>query len=548
MYNIMQWATQKFSAQAVSHQITVKHNPLSSNIIFDPDLITELTPVAYNETFSRLFLGDTRRAGGKTVAGLSSYAPEVIIDHYAARMQARRIDKESVEARTLLKRNNAYVIGKGPRLDPTPDYITLGISSESAKEWAKKVKNGFHLWAKSKKSDITGDNNFYQNVRFAKHQANRDGGSFPRFFYSDDPDLLNPLQIGFIDSNQIRGDEFTFTSGPLRQDTGIKTDENGKAISYKVWIPLQNKPNRYEFVEIPVKDEATGRQIMLHIFDKEYAGQKRGIPKINHAIQDFEDITSYNNAQLTRMINGASLNFTSENALQDPGDFGFSKLRTNAAGIIIQEESPTPVRPATLSSDVVNYQRLDEATLSEPGVNVFEARQGDKLKATPDLSPGETAKDFMESRFDILAPSMGMSPEVAKMRTNSSFTAAKGAFGMQDDQADIERDDIESDFMNIAYEMWLSGEIAAGRIQAPGWSDPILKEAWLQNRWIYAPPIDLNPLQTAKANKENASIGAVDLARVAENLNGSDFDSNAQKLKDQVQELPHDPFEKTTGV
>ena len=501
--------------------------------------------------------GDTRFTGGKTARGLDSYYGFKIIDHYGARSQARKIDIESVEAHTLLKRNNSYTIGRGLRRKSTPDFRKLGITREEATEWAKAFDSAFNTWAKSSDSDVTGVNNFYQNTAFAHLQVSRDGEGLPRFSYSDDPELLNPLQIGFLDPNQIMGDEFTFTSGPISQDTGLIPDKNGKTIGFKVWIvdnenktsgqnaatiPTFRQSGAIKLVEVPAKDKESGLPIMLHMFKPTYPGQKRGIPKLFHAIQDFQDITGYHKAALQRMENGALINFTAFNKQQDPGDFGMSDLSDDPAGVTTKTPTESSGAPSAPSAEVVTCTAIPEATVHETGINVFEAKQGDELKGTPDLSPGETAKDFIDGRISNIAPSMGMSPEVAAMRTNSSFTAAKGAFGMQDNEADIERDDIVADFADHVVFAWMFGEVASGRMSAPGFSSPHLRAAWLQGHWIAGPPIVLNPQQEATAAKINVELGREDLATSAENLNGSNFESNAAKLTEQLEQLPTDPY------
>jgi hypothetical protein len=168
--------------------------------------------------------------------------------------------------------------------------------------------------------------------------------------------------------------------------------------------------------------------------------------------------------------------------------------------------------------------------------------QGDTLKPAPDLSPGETAKEFIGFVSDDVSACLNMAPEVVDMKFGSSFTASKGSLGLQDIEARIERDDLESDLEDPIYFAWLSGEIAAGRVQAPGWSDPIIRAAWLKKRMTADPPIILNPVQEATATEKNVAMARMDLAEAAENLNGSDYETNAANLTKQLDILPTDPF------
>lgn len=492
------------------------------------------------------WFGDHRQTGGKTAEGLSTYKADLIIDHYGTRQNARAIVARSTEARTQIKRSNDYAYGKGPRLDPTPERSILGITADQARQWGEEVSKRFHLWASSKDSDATGTNTFYQNIRLAAWMKKRENDVFIRLTYSDDEELSNPLQISFIDPNQIRGDEFTNSEGPDAQDTRIVCDKNGKEIAYKVWIPDDENPGHFIEKTIPARDENTGRLLMLHMFTPEYAGQKRGISEYFHAIQDFEDIGKYVNATLTRAINGASMNYTVENEIQDPSDAGLPNIDDGSAGLPTEADpgaTATVTGPTNVDISAVQIRKLPEATTNTPGINLLASRQGDKIKALDDMSPSETSSEFTENRFERLSASFGNSPEIMSMKFGSSFAAGKAAFGLQDNSATIDRSDTESDVSNPIFEMWLSEEIAAGRIKAPGFSDPILKKAWLKNRWEGPPRIDLNPMQTINAIEKALKLRLTDFDSESQKLNSSSGPANRAKVIRQIEEMDYDPFE-----
>jgi hypothetical protein len=92
------------------------------------------------------------------------------------------------------------------------------------------------------------------------------------------------------------------------------------------------------------------------------------------------------------------------------------------------------------------------------------------------------------------------------------------------------------------YEAWLDGEIALGRIVAPGWSDPFLRQAWLCNNWYGAPMPNIDPLRTAEADQKYAEIGATDLDRIAREHNGSSGKLNRAKITKQFKEIPDAPW------
>lgn len=499
-----------------------------------------------SSTTGRNFLtaGNTRRSGGKSAQGLSRYQKHLVIDHWATRQNTRVTVHESTQARTILRRTNDTIIGSGLIPDPVPSFKILGITREEAKEWSDNLKARFKLWAESKDSDVTGHNNFNQNQGFYQWQFDRDGEPFVRFTYSNDPKLLNPLQISFIDPNQIRGDEFTTSLGPSVQDDGIIKDENGKTTGYKVWITDPKKIGRFKFVEIDAFDRKTGRPLMIHGFKPEYPGQTRGIPEISHSLQEFEDITSFDVATGKKRIMEATLGMTVENEQQTPSDMDFASLnKGGGAGVIVTSEESAPAVPQNLGLGRISHCEIEEATVTEPGtVHVFGGQQGDKLKAIPNASPAEKTVDYVDYKTKYLAAAQSIPITIALMQMSKSHSASRAEFGMYADVIEIKVDEIAADFLNIVWGAWVAEEIAAGRVQAPGFSDPILRSAWLNINWIGNPLPDVDPLKTLQAKQLATEMGWTDLDKEAMLYNGSSGEANRAKLATQIPELVTDPF------
>jgi capsid protein len=489
----------------------------------------------------------TKTSGGKTRRGLSVYQKNLILDHYPLRQNNRAAVHDSPQARLILKRQVDVTIGAGLKLDPTPVYKILGMTPEQSEKWADDVKEKFHLWAKSKNSDATGINTFYQNQRFYAWQYGRDGDIFVRFSYSKDKSLINPLQISFIDPNQIAGDEITFSQGPVTQDDGIKKDKNGKEIEAKVWINDPQKTGSYKSVDIPFVDKKSGLPILAHGYNPEYTGQTRGLPEMSHAIQAFEDIETFDYNTNKKMSNSAALNFTVQNKLTDPSDAGFSSLDngSNAGTLITNSDETISAAPQTFDASAVTACNLPESTLTEAGVNMLASRQGDEIKLIESAAPPEGSGEYMMSKFNILCASVGISPEMAKMLFTNSHAASRAAMGLQSAVIKIKVSDIDADLINLVYFAWLYLEIAAGRVKAPGFFDPELREAWLSHVLRIQPLPDVDPAKTRQAVRIALEDGLTDYDTEALNYNGSDGKQNREKQKKQVPDLP--PLRATTG-
>jgi len=96
--------------------------------------------------------------------------------------------------------------------------------------------------------------------------------------------------------------------------------------------------------------------------------------------------------------------------------------------------------------------------------------------------------------------------------------------------------------LNPIFEMWLSEEIAAGRISALGWNDPVLRAAWLCCQWIGSPLPNIDPGKEAKARKDNLEMNLTTGERESRNHNGSSFKDNIAKNKKGFSNMPVPPW------
>jgi len=488
--------------------------------------------------------------GSKWSGGLSNSGRTPILNHTLLRFNARSAYHTSLQARSAIERHTDTVVDTGLRLSPEPAFELLGMTAEAAERWAGQVAAAFHRWAKSKKTTRAEDMNLYQAQRLAGLSQQRDGEYFVRFTYSMRKDLLNPLQLGFIDPIQIRGLGFTNTAGGMPPFLdGIERDAGGRETAYNIHV--LRKDYTYEEKVIPAVGSRSGRRMMVHGYQPEYAGQGRGYSRISHALQEFEKITDFASAELMKAIAQSSLSLyvkpNEKNAASNPlaeishnqpvGPAGLS-----AAGAALAEANN--IDPA----DYVNYVPIQEATLGVPGgVGVFSLNEGEDLKAFPNTAPVETFENFVNTMAGHISASLSIPLEVVLMRFNQNYSASRAALMLFWRVAQIWRGEMISDLLDPIYENWLAGEIAAGRVSAPGWSDPRLREAWLSNSWIGAPMPNIDPMRTAKADELYIGMGAQDLDRVAQNLNGSDGKTNRAKLARQIPQLTPTPWQKSAG-
>ena len=511
----------------------------------------EVTHVGGYNPYSRNFYG-TSGDGSKWENGLSHSGRIVYQDHYALRMNARKAYHDTPQARAIVDRFADVVVDTGIKIQPTPDAALLGISPEEAENWAERIGSRYDLWLASKDCHRAEAMTGYQAQRLYQIFQQRDNDIFVRLHYNGGARLQSKLQFSFLDPSQIRGDAFTSSAGFNGGDTsdGIVRDNAGRETGYKVWLKKKGEPGQFVEMTIPARGPKSGRRMMLHGFSPEYASQGRGVSRLAHALQEFQNLTDFTLATIKKAINQSNVTMyvkpSSENSASNP----FEDLNSPAGPASTQFGSnPTPAENAqNVDTTPVEYCPIPEATVGVPGsVGVFNLTEGEELKPFPNTAPADTFDSFVDSFTSYLSASTGMPLEVLLMKFSSNYSASRGTLILFWRIAWIWRHEMDADFMTPLYDSWLSEEIAAGREAAPGWTDPILRAAWLSHDLIASPIPNIDDVKSAKANKMNLEINATTFDRVARETNGSNGKSNRSKITRELNEWQRMPWEKNRG-
>lgn len=491
--------------------------------------------------------------GEKWAGGLAASGSVKRLNHRLLRRNARKAYHESLGAKAIVDRTADTVADSGLKINPQPDIEILGLTMEQAAAWTANVKARFNNWAMDQAQNRSEKMNFLQAHRLYSIQQSRDGEVFCRLYYSKDKNLQNPLQFQFIDPDQIRGDEVTNTSGfSSRSSTGIELDSRGREKTYNIWVRKEKTPNQFDKVKIPAKGTASGRRFMLHGMAIEYADQTRGFSRLAHALQEFENITDFKAAEVKKAIIQSSLTMFTESKSGPASNPWQDNVSTGGAGPAAENFIKTGVASEVEPLDTdstVSYQDLPEATIGAPGsVGVFNLNKDETLKPFQNTSPTAGFDQFVDSIMSYLSASMSIPLEVVLMKFNQNYSASRASLILFYRVAGIWRNEMASDFLNPIYEAWLSEEIGAGRIQAPGWQEPVLKAAWKNTAWVGAPMPNIDPMRTAKADQIYATTGAKTLATIAHEVSGSEFANNKAILNREFEGLAIPPWDQKPGA
>ena len=191
----------------------------------------------------------------------------------------------------------------------------------------------------------------------------------------------------------------------------------------------------------------------------------------------------------------------------------------------------------------VNSVAIEEATFTQPGATMVTGLDsGEKLEFLRDTSPSQEYSAFVDAFLSPLVNAHGMSMELYKIQFAASYSAARAALAIIWRLVEMERAWLDTWCLSVVYRMWLSCEIAAGRVSCPGWADPRLQEAWAAHRFIGTPPVQVDPTKEAESNMKNLQMSTTTLEQVTYESGTGDVETNMARNKKHFADLPEPPW------
>ena len=137
----------------------------------------------------------------------------------------------------------------------------------------------------------------------------------------------------------------------------------------------------------------------------------RGYSRLAHSLQEFEKITDFTSATITRAINSAMFTMAIENSQKDPSDPFEGLNRTpGGAGPAAKFFDASTTEPESEYTGTPNYSPIPEATFSGPGIGLFNLQKGDTIK---ELGQGRNDKETFGSFVDAFTSYLCAFPRYA---------------------------------------------------------------------------------------------------------------------------------------
>lgn len=484
----------------------------------------------------------TVTTGAQSPGGLENSGMSRIFDHRALRANTRELMYDSIHGRALITRFADTIAGEGLRAYFEPLVEVLGTTPEEAESWGRDVSTRFHLFMSSKDYSTDGTLTGYQaqwQYALAQH---RDNDFYARLHYERGGDRISPISVQPLDPDQLKGYSYTATEGTSNfVDSGIEYDSMGREKSFTFMV--KKADGGIKEVKIPKFGPRSKRPLIIHAFRPEYAGQRQGYSLYAHALQRLSELTTLGETYISKAIVEASIGGWTRPAKDAPAS-GFMEDHSKESVDVVEDMLAGADVPEATKQEIRTdaVQVFPELSLRKPSVWVGSAGAGEGVEPFKGTTPSEAFSGYVDNMIEYLSASSGSSIEFLKMKFGENYSASRATLVLIWRIVSMWRAEMEADYLNVVASAWMAEEIAAGRIQAPGWSDPRLRAAWMNIRWVGSSMPVIDPKKDAEANMLNVSLGATTLDEVALANNRSDGKKNRATLRRELEELPVPPW------
>jgi lambda family phage portal protein len=437
---------------------------------------------------------------------------DVIADLPTLRARSRDAERNQPVAAGVVNTTVVHSVGTGLTCNPRIDHEFLGITEEQAQAWQKDTRRRFLAWFTSKDCDLGRRQNGYQLQDLALRSTLSSGDILVTTPMVQRRAARYPtlaLQI-------IEADRISNPSGQQNSDTltdGVECDATtGEAVAYHVSDkhPGDMRGGARSWQRIGARGAESGRLNAIHLYRVLRPGLRRGVPILAPVMEPLKQLARFTQAELDAAVSSALFPLFAE---MDPK--AFDETFTEAA----QEQ--IVARASKWTGEINSMQVMNLL----PGEKVMSPTPG---RPNPEFDP------FFTACVGQIGLAIGLPKEVLLMYYQSSYSAARGALLMAWRFFMGWRDWLATDLCQPIYELWLSEEVAAGRISARGFfSDPVIRSAWCGSQWVGDGPGSIDPVKEVTAAKGRVELGISTLQAESILHDGVDWETkHAQQVRE----------------
>jgi lambda family phage portal protein len=448
---------------------------------------------------------------------------EVLIDRPELVARSRDAYRNQGIARSAVSTMLTSVIGSGLELHCRIDREFLGFTDDDeATAWEKNTERLFRAWANSTDADSRRRNTFYRLQCMAYKCSKHTGEIFALLPLIPRKNTICNLRVQLVEADRISNPLGT-VNGPLKSKDGVdipgsvwdgvETGVWGEPLAYWVetTIPIPYVEMIRTWKRVQAYGTKSGRRQVIHFYEEERPGQRRGLPFLSPILEMLKQISRYSEAELAAaVISGMFTVFVKHD---DPDA---DPLQGLTSGELVSN-SPGPGADGSVelrSGAIIDLQKGEDISIANPG------------------RPNQQFGPFVTEIIRQIGMATNIPYELLTKQFTASYSASRAAIMLGWEFFKTERGWFVQEFLAPIYAEWLAEMVAGGRIEAPGFFDDVeIQRAYCEAKWYgpVAPQID--PVKEANAIKTRLDTLVTTLAEETENLNGGDWEKNLNQRK-----------------
>lgn len=441
----------------------------------------------------------------------------------AMRAGSRDLSMNTPLVRAALGRCKYNVIGSGLLMQSRIDREILNLDNKKATEWERNTEREFSLWASSCECDAARTLNFYDLTSLAFYSILLSGDVFVAFPWIPRKGQAYDLRIKLIEADYVSNPQFSLDTPKLAG--GVEIDENGAPVKYYFRRPasmtsLDFGPSVADvWTPIDVYGPNGMRQV-LHLFDKERPGQRRGIPMIAPLTEQIKQIARYSKAEIDAAIINSFFTVFVKHSSQE------GKLMNG----YVPPTSGLPLGASDVKQTPDSYP-ADEVVYEMGSGNTIDMGKDEDISIADPKHPTSGYEQFVAAVTKQIGAALNIPHEVLTLHFQSSYSAARASLNEAWKFFMARRTLMSRYFCQPAYEWWITEAILKGRISAPGFfADPVVRMAWLGTAWVGPGRGMIDPKKEIDASKASIDARLSTYEDEYVKLNGGDWESAMDRL------------------
>lgn len=406
--------------------------------------------------------------------------------------RSRDLTRNSGVAEGALQTVTDNVIGVGLRLSSTPDYRMLGKSKEWAEEWSTRVEGLWRTWAESMDCDAGRSLDFTGLTIqvFRSGWLNGEGLALP--LWLPRPGAQFSLRMQVIEPDRLSNPAGRMDGPRLRG--GIEIDQYGAPLAYHIrkahpgdrMLAAVADLNSWE--RIPALTD-WGRPRVLHVHDKERAGQSRGKPALSAVMRQFKVLRDFTDAELKAAVVNAKVAVVTESTLDSTA--------------VVELLSSDPAAREKYEQDLA--ERGLSSISMEDG-QIIPLALGEKLSGFTPARPSGSFDPFVTAIFRHIATGLNIPYELLmKDFSRTTYSSARAALIEAWRYFRGRRQWISTYWARPVFDLWLEEAVNLGLVEAPDFYEN--RAAYTRCRWIGPGRGWIDPMKEADAAKVRMDSG-----------------------------------------